>query len=154
MITMIVAADEKDAIGRGGTLPWYLPEDLKRFRRLTTGHTVVSGRRNHEDIVRRLGHPLPDRTTVVLTRQPSLVDESGVHYVHSLADAIKPGVFIIGGAEVYRAALPYVRKIELTRVFGDHEGDIRLDPGWLDGFRLINEEPPAAEYQWQTYERI
>jgi dihydrofolate reductase len=155
-ISMIVAADEKESIGKDGTLPWYLPEDLKRFKRLTVGHVVVSGRRNHDDIVRRLGHPLPDRRTIVVTRQVSLVDEPGVEYRHSVDEAldVDEDLFVIGGAEIYRAALPRVSRVYLTRVFGDFHGDTRLDDGWLDGFTLIDEEPATEQYQFLTYERI
>jgi dihydrofolate reductase len=155
-ISMIVAADEKESIGKDGTLPWHLPEDLKRFKRLTVGHVVVSGRRNQDDIVRRLGHPLPDRRTIVVTRQTSFVDGPDVEYRHSVEEAldVDDDLFVIGGAEIYRAALPRVRRVYLTRVFGDFHGDTRLDDGWLDGFRLVDEEPATQLYQFQTYERI
>jgi dihydrofolate reductase len=158
---MIVAADDKDTIGKDGTLPWHLPEDLKRFRRLTTGHVVVAGRVTHESIVNRLGHPLPGRLTVVVTRTVSGVDSDDVLYRQTLADALetaaaheKDEVFVIGGAEIYRAALPYVERVYVTRVRGEFDGDRSLDPGWLDGFSLVDEERPTDGYQFQTYERV
>src|SRR5215475_12444957 len=110
---MIVAADDNDTIGMDGTLPWHVPEDLKRFKRLTTGHVVVAGRLTHESIVNRLGRPLPDRVTVVVTRQPSEGDSEAVLYRSTVAAALETAsrlerdeAFIIGGAEIYRAALP------------------------------------------------
>jgi dihydrofolate reductase len=73
-ISLILAADENNLIGKDGALPWHLSEDLKRFKRLTSGHVVVVGRLTHESIVDRLGHPLPDRTSIVLTRRPIPTD--------------------------------------------------------------------------------
>jgi dihydrofolate reductase len=155
-ISMILAADEKDSIGKDGTLPWHLPEDLKRFKALTLGHVVIAGRRTHEDILRRLGHPLPGRRTIVVTQQTSFVDGPDVEYRHSLDDAldVADDVFVIGGAAIFRAALPWVTRIYLTRVFGDFNGDTRLDEGWLDGFTLTDSEPATQQYQFLTYERI
>jgi dihydrofolate reductase len=155
-ISMILAADEKGSIGKGGTLPWHLPEDLKRFKALTLGHVVIAGRRTHEDIVRRLGHPLPGRRTIVVSRRTSFVDGPDVECRHRLDDALDASddVYVIGGAEIYRAALPRVTRIYLTRVFGDFNGDTRLDEGWLDGFTLTDAEPATEQYQFLTYERI
>jgi len=157
VISLIVAADEQNLIGADNALPWYLPEDLKRFKHLTMGHTVVAGRRTHESIVERLGHPLPGRLTIVLTRATGLDDSETVHYRHNLDEALAAAdqqeVFVIGGAEIYHAALPRVQRIYLTRVFGRFEGDTRLRPDWLDGFTLVAEEPAAPQYQWLTYER-
>src|SRR5262245_42738077 len=109
MISLIVAADELDVIGRDGALPWYLPEDLKRFRALTDGHVVVAGRRTHESIVERLGHPLPGRTTVVVSGVMTSEDDSvvvvgGVFEAMLTARALEDArggdeVFVIGGAQ-------------------------------------------------------
>src|SRR4051812_25659667 len=117
-LSMVVAADDADVIGREGALPWHLPEDLKRFRVLTSGHVVVAGRRTQESIVERLGRPLPGRTTVVVTRDPSAQPVgAGVVYEPDLPSALRRAtalaeaagqdeVFVIGGAEIYREALP------------------------------------------------
>jgi dihydrofolate reductase len=160
VISMIVAADERETIGRRGILPWYLPEDLKRFRRLTTGHVVVAGRLTYDSIVDRLGRPLPERRTVVVSRQPSTVDTPDVCFRSDVEAALAAAVamesdevFVIGGAEIYRSALPRVTRVHLTRVFGVHDGDTFLDPGWLDGFTLVGRETATPEFQWQTYER-
>jgi dihydrofolate reductase len=159
MITsLIVAASSNDVIGAGGALPWYLPDDLRRFKRLTTGHPVVVGRLTHESIVTRLGRPLPGRTSVVLSSRPGGaagdLDGAGpgaVIWVTSLADAFAVAraaaadagadqVFVIGGASVYEQALPRVDRIYLTRVHREVAGDTSLPPGWLDGFRLVARE--------------
>jgi dihydrofolate reductase len=160
VISLIVAADEENLIGNDNTLPWHLPEDLKRFKRITMGHSVVVGRKTHESIVERLGRPLPGRRTIVVTRATGLSDTETVHYRPTLADALNAAkrvgddeVFVIGGAEIYHAALPLVQRIYLTRVIGRFDGDTRLRPDWLDGFSLVAEEPATPQYQWLTYER-
>jgi dihydrofolate reductase len=160
---LIVAADEKDIIGREGRLPWYLPEDLKRFKRLTQGHVVVVGRSTNDSIVERLGGPLPDRTSVVVTRQTGLASHPDVIYQHDVesaldtAEKVEAGngmheVFVIGGAEIYRLALPRVQRIYLTRVRGSFDGDCGLSPDWLGSFRLSDEDP-HEEFTFLTYER-
>jgi dihydrofolate reductase len=161
VLSMIVAADERETIGRRGILPWYLPEDFKRFRRLTTGHVVVSGRLTYDSIVDRIGGPLPERRMVVVSRRPSTVDIPDVCFRPDVDPALdaalameREEVFVIGGAEIYRAALPRITRVHLTRVFGVHDGDTFLDPGWLDGFTLVHKEAATPEFQWQTYERV
>ena len=160
---MFVAADEKETIGLEGGLPWHFPEDLKRFRRLTAGHAVIAGRATHESIVRRLGHPLPERTTIVLTRQSGCRDSEEVRYRSGLEDGLVEAraaersrggdeVFVIGGADVYIQALPSVDRVYLTRVKGMYDGDCRLPEGWLAGFALTEREP-HEEYTYETYER-
>jgi dihydrofolate reductase len=92
-LSLIVAADEQETIGNEGHLPWHLPEDLKRFRALTTGHVVIAGRLTQDSIVARLGGPLPNRTTVVVTRRGGGADgrsvPGSVHYAHSVPEAIE-----------------------------------------------------------------
>jgi len=160
--TMIVAADEKNTIGHQGGLPWHLTEDLQRFRRLTTGHVVVAGRKTHDSIVERLGRPLPGRITVVASRRAHGASE-GVVFLPSIQDALVAArtieefaggdeVFVIGGAEIYRATLGQVDRVQLTRVAGEVDGDTHLDDGWLDGFRLV-EEDPRDGFSFETYER-
>jgi dihydrofolate reductase len=156
--SLIVAAARNDVIGSGGSLPWYLPDDLRRFRRLTTGHPVVAGRVTHESILARLGHPLPDRTSIVVSSRSAgagageVAGEDaagGVVWVGSLVSAIRAArkiaigadsaggeIFVIGGASVYQQALPYVDRIYLTRLHREVAGDTVMPPGWLDGFAL------------------
>lgn len=173
MITsLIVAASRNDVIGHDGTLPWYLPEDLRRFRRLTNGQPVVVGRLTHESIVARLGRPLPGRTSVVISSRPPGPGavHDGVVWVASVDEAMSaaaevaagepPGreIFVIGGTSVYLAALPQVDRVYLTRVHRDVEGDTVLPAGWLDGFTLVAREDRddagvAGGYSWLDYER-
>jgi dihydrofolate reductase len=122
-LTLVVACAENRVIGRDGDLPWRLPDDLKRFRRLTTGHAILMGRRTWESI----GRPLPGRRNVVVsTRGP--VAAEGVETFASLdaaLDAVSddPQPFVIGGEALYAAALARAACIELTRVHATPEGD-------------------------------
>jgi dihydrofolate reductase len=165
--SLIVAVAENGVIGRSGSLPWYLPADLRRFRGLTTGHVVVVGRRTHESIVDRLGHPLPGRISVVVTRAGRAADgpvlpQPSVPAALSVARAIedfagRDEVFVIGGAGVYAAALSEVDRVYLTRLHAEIPGDVVMPPGWLDGFSLAETTDPAADaefpYSFQRYER-
>jgi dihydrofolate reductase len=161
-LSMVVAADPAGTIGREGGLPWHLPEDLKRFRRLTTGHVVVVGRITHESIVERLGRPLPERFSVVVSRQPRPPEESVVYQPDVPAALVLAGsvarfagqdeVFVIGGAEIYRLALPQVQQVHLTRVAQEVEGDRALPAGWLDPFDLVEAEPRDG-FTFETYVR-
>ena len=116
LVSIIVATDERGAIGRDGGLPWRLPDDLRRFKALTMGKPIVMGRKTWDSI----GKPLPGRHNIVITRQAGL-EVPGVTVVASLDDALLaagdvPEVCIIGGAEIYRLALPRADLIHLTRV--------------------------------------
>src|SRR5688572_11041582 len=98
MVSMIVAQANKRVIGKSNALPWYLPADLKRFKELTTGHSVIMGRKTYESILAHLGKPLPNRTNIVITR--SDFAEPGIEMVHSPAEALARAdsdeVFVIG----------------------------------------------------------
>jgi dihydrofolate reductase len=123
MICIIVAAAQNNVIGNNNELIWHLSADLKRFKSLTTGHHIIMGRKTFESI----GKPLPNRTTVIITRNPQYKVE-GCITVHSLAEALEVSKkdaisYIIGGAEIYKQALPFADKIELTRIEKDFEGD-------------------------------
>jgi dihydrofolate reductase len=162
-ISLIVAADEKDVIGSEGVLPWHFSEDLKRFRRLTDGHVVVAGRLTNDSMMERLGRPLPGRITVVATRQvdrqpyPNVVYKPDVPSAMAAAEAIesfagRDEVFVIGGGQIYREALPLVQRVYLTRVRGTFDGDCELPTDWLAPFDLV-EDIPHEEFAFRTYER-
>jgi dihydrofolate reductase len=130
---------ENRVIGVNNTLPWRLPADLRHFRRVTTGHHVIMGRRNYESI----GKPLPDRTNIVITRNHSF-HAPGCLVKHSLEDALAyaqndPEVFVIGGAEIYRQALDRVDRLYLTLVHAKVQGDTYF--------------PPIDEKHWQEISR-
>ncbi len=120
-LSAIVATDRRNTIGKDGNIPWYLPADLNFFKRTTLGHPVIMGRKTF----RSIGRPLPKRTNIVLTRDPFFT-ATGVVVVHSLREALgHPAVteavetFIIGGGELYTAALPTVTTVYRTIVAAD-----------------------------------
>ena len=122
-LTAIVAMTPERVIGRHGTLPWHLPEDLAFFKRTTSGHPIVMGRKTYAS----LGRPLPKRRNIVLTRDANW-SAPGVEVIHDPADLAKlPGlagrVFIIGGAEIYQAFLPQLADLLVSHVFERHAGD-------------------------------
>ena len=122
-VSLIVAVAENNVIGKNNQLAWHLPADLKLFKNLTTGHHIIMGRKTYESI----GKPLPNRTSVVITRQDNYKAD-GYIVVKSLQEAIKISkddneVFIIGGAEIFREAIPIVDRIYLTRIHHTFEGD-------------------------------
>lgn len=160
-IVLIAAlAEENRVIGREGDLPWHLPEDLKRFKRLTSGHAVIMGRKTFESIVSRLGRPLPDRRSVVLTSRSGFYDHPDVTVCGSLEEALEAvahedGVYVAGGASVYEQTLPLADRLELTVVEGTWEGDAEF-PEYesLVGteFRVVSEDPGEG-YRFLTLER-
>ena len=137
-LSLIVAAADNGVIGRANTLPWRLPDDLKRFKALTMGKHMLMGRKTFESI----GKPLPGRTSIVLTRSKSwdraaintlLTSPAGVIVVQTLEEAFKragdvPEIAVIGGAEIYKLTLPKANRIYLTRVHANIEGDVKLPP--------------------------
>jgi dihydrofolate reductase len=130
---------ENRVIGVDNSLPWRLPADLRHFRRLTTGHHVIMGRRNYESI----GKPLPDRTNIVVTRNPSY-RAPGCLVMHSLEAALAsaqndPEIFVIGGADIYRQALDRADRLYLTLVHAQVKGDTYF--------------PSIDEKQWQEISR-
>ena len=159
-LVIVAAVARNGVIGAGNALPWRLPADLRRFRALTSGHTVVMGRRTFDSI----GRPLPGRQNVVVSRSPSLRID-GCEVAHSLADAIAMArlprpVFCIGGADLYRQALPLADRLELTEIRADFPGDAHFPA--LDGreWRECAREaqPPDAAsghaFDFVTYVRV
>ncbi|WP_113661667.1 dihydrofolate reductase [Pedobacter nanyangensis] len=122
-ISIVVAVSENNAIGKDNQLLWHLPADLKHFKNITTGHTIIMGRKTYDSI----GKPLPNRRNIIITRQKNLHIE-GVEVVNSLDEALalskdQEEVFIIGGAEIYKQALAVSHRIYLTRVHQEFEAD-------------------------------
>lgn len=159
VVSLIVAAASNDVIGVDNRLPWHLPEDLRRFREITMAKPIVMGRRTHESI----GRALPGRRNLVLTRRTDYAAE-GCEVVGSLDAALSLAsgaeeVMVIGGAALYREALPLARRIYLTRLHRAFEGDTRFPS--LDNAEwraLEREDFPAGEgrefgYSYLTLER-
>jgi dihydrofolate reductase len=149
-VVLVAAVADTGVIGRDGALPWHLPEDLAHFKRVTTGHTVVMGRRTFESI----GRPLPRRTNVVVTRQPDWTAD-GVLVAPSVGAAVAlaadlPGdAMVIGGGEVYAAALPLADRQVLTEVHAAPEGDVRYPEfdrsEWVE---VLREPHDGYDFVW------
>ncbi|GAA4965452.1 dihydrofolate reductase [Algibacter aquimarinus] len=159
-LTIIVAAAENDAIGLGNKLIWHLSDDLKRFKSLTNGHHIIMGRKTFESFPK----PLPNRTHVVITRQKNYKAPDGVIIVHNLEDAIDATKqdsqpFIIGGGQIYKQAMSFADKIELTRVHNDFEADTYFpkidDNAWRETANIFHKKDVDHDYEFSflTYER-
>ncbi len=140
MINIIVAIAQNGVIGGDNTLLWHISEDLKNFKRITSGHPVIMGRKTFES----LGRPLPNRTNVVITRQN--IEFEGCTVVHSLDEALsmftaEEQVFIIGGAEIYREGLELAHKMYITRVHHHYEGDTSFPEYDSANWKLTHSEP-------------
>jgi dihydrofolate reductase len=147
IVAFVVAMAENGVIGRNGQLPWRMPTDLKQFRKLTLGKPVIMGRKTYESI----GKPLDGRDNIVITRQKGFAPP-GVHVVDTVTGAVELGrdlaarrgvgeVAVIGGAEVFRAALPLAQRVYLTLVHGRPEGDIVLGAFAPEVWREVSREP-------------
>ena len=147
----IAAMSLNRVIGRDGKIPWHLPEDFQWFKKVTTGHVVLMGRKTFES----LGKPLPNRTNVVLTRGG---DIPGVTTLHDLADLSASHfapreIFVIGGAEIYAQLLPRCRELYLSVVLREVEGDAFFPP-FEAGFELIDVPLRHAEFEVRHYRNL
>ena len=159
-LTIIVAMSENRVIGREGDLPWHLPEDLKRFKRLTSGHHVIMGRKTFET----LGRPLPNRTNIVITRRVGFAPDADVLIAHSLEEALSQAgpdsePFILGGGEIYALALPLAERLEITVVHATIEGDTYFPDYDVSEWTLVSDDRHEADeshehpFSFRTYQR-
>lgn len=160
-VALVAAVARGGVIGRSGTVPWRLPEDLRRFRELTTGHAVVMGRKTWDSLPERF-RPLPGRRNVVVTRDPSW-SAAGAERASSLEEALallaaEPRVFVIGGGELYAQALPLADDLYLTELDLEVEGDT-VFPSWDRGaFVETSREPGTSaegiRFAFVAYRRV
>ena len=163
---MVVAigrdAEGRNVIGHGNGLLWHIPDDLKRFKRLTLGHPIIMGRKTFESIVAVLGKPLPGRTNIVITRDPSWSYE-GVEVFHSLGEALSYArtldteeIHVGGGAQLYEEALPITDRLYLTVIDDEKEGDTYF-PDYTQEFTKVlaheAREWNGLKYEWLDLER-
>ena len=157
MITLIAAAAENNALGKDNDLLWHLPEDFKRFKQITSGHYIIMGRKTFESFPK----PLPNRTHIIITRQEEYLVE-GCLVVHSLEDALEIApqneeIFIIGGAQIYKQALPFADKIDLTRVHIELDADAFFPEFNTSEWNLVfsekhfKDEKHQFDYTFETY---
>jgi dihydrofolate reductase len=165
-IAMIWAMASNGVIGRHNKLPWHLPNDLKYFKRLTSGKTVIMGRKTYESI----GRPLPNRINIVITRANDFHAE-GIKVVNSLPAALELAaaetlisgaeeVIVIGGAEIYKLCLPLAERLYVTLVHADVDGDARF-PEWdRQAYQEIGREdfsadgPNPYDYSFVVFDKI
>lgn len=157
-LSIIVAVANNQVIGCNNTLPWHLPEDLKRFKALTMGHHILMGRKTYDS----LGRLLPGRTTVIVTRNKHYRVEGAI-VVHSIHEALQSAkeddeVFLIGGAELYQLGLDLADRIYLTEVHADFDGDAFLPSFDLNHWQEVSREQNQAEngilFSYVIYDRL
>jgi dihydrofolate reductase len=159
-LSIVVAISTNNAIGKNNQLLWHIPADLKHFKEITTGKTIIMGRKTFDSI----GKPLPNRRNIVITRQPELTI-AGVEIVNNLKDAIElckieTEVFIVGGAEIYKQALAFTNCIYLTTIHQSYEADSffpALNPKeWKETDSITHpaDEKNSVAYTFSTLERI
>lgn len=173
MISIVAAISRNRVLGKDNKLLWHIPDDLQRFKRLTLGHPIIMGRKTFESILTTLGKSLPGRTNIVVTRDASRLnldasrfnlDVQDVATASSIKEAIEkarqaPGgdeIFIGGGGEIYRQALPFVDKLYLTLIEDDKEGDSYFPEYKKEFTKKVFEEHHEHEgikYTWVDLER-
>ena len=160
MISLVYAISQNGVIGKDGGLPWHVPSDLKHFKAVTTGKPVVMGRKTWESLPKR---PLPGRQNIVVSRNAGFVAE-GAEVVGTISDAIikgglAPEICVIGGAELFKAAMPHASRIYLTRILADVSGDTFMPElsasEWREVARTAHAkgEKDSAVFETITYER-
>ena len=155
MITLITACSKNRVIGKDNELIWHLPEDLKRFKKLTTNKVVVMGRKTYESI----GRPLPNRTNIILTRKKDFKPTGCIVY-NNINDVLsifdKSDVWVIGGGQVYKQFLKHANKIELTFLDKEFDGDSFFPILNKDDWEITNLEERSSDdldFKYITYER-
>ncbi len=160
MLTLIAAIGKNNALGKNNQLIWHLPADLQRFKKVTTGHHIIMGRKTFES----LGKPLPNRTTIIISRDKNY-HADGCIIVNSLADAIQAASsdenpFILGGAEIYKQSMDIVDVLDLTFVHHTFDADVffpEIDKSiWKEVFRedFSKDEKNKYDFSFVKYELI
>lgn len=160
IVAAIVAMDEKRLIGAHGALPWHVPANLPHFKQLTTGHIVIMGRKTWESLPPK-ARPLPGRINIVISRSIEQIPlPKGVYGAHSPEEALAIArqvasvgqrIWIIGGAEIYKATFRLCDEVHVTKILGVHEGDAWLAP-FEDEFNCVS-EVPAEQCIFQVFAR-
>ncbi len=151
-VTLILAAAQNGVIGKDGAIPWHISEDLKHFKNITLGKPIIMGRKTWDSLPKK---PLPGRRNIVVTRQAGWQADGAEVMTLQQALAV-PDAFVIGGAEIYRAALPLARRIELTEVHRNFDGDATFTfdrSGWNEIAREDHATPEGLAYSFVTLTR-
>jgi dihydrofolate reductase len=162
MLSIIVAVAKNNVIGKDNQLIWHLPEDLKRFKRLTTNHTIIMGRKTFES----LGRVLPNRKHVILCNDAEMnIDDENVEILDDISKLKKykdseEENFVIGGATIYKLLMPYADKMYVTHIKEEFEGDVYFpeisEKDWkiTEREKGLRDEKNPFDYEYVTYERI
>ncbi|MBP3982429.1 dihydrofolate reductase [Acidovorax sp. JG5] len=156
-VALIYARAANGVIGRDGSMPWHLPEDLAHFKRLTLGHPVIMGRKTWDSLPERF-RPLPGRTNIVITRQPDW-HQNGVQRASSLREALQfcassDTVWVMGGAQIYAQALPLAHRVEVTEIAQIFDGDAHapvLGPEWVEAARENHTSASGLPFSFVSY---
>lgn len=145
MLSIIVAMDKNHLIGKQNTLPWHLPADLAYFKKTTSNKTIVMGRKTYESI----GRPLPNRRNIVLSSNQDL-SIKGVEVAHNIQEVVElvqdeAEVFIIGGANIYAQTLAYCKRLYITQIDGEFEGDAHFPSLDLTKWQMVQSEKHLAD---------
>lgn len=161
MISLLVAMDKNQLIGKDNDLPWRLPADLAYFKRVTMGHPIIMGRKTYDSI----GRPLPGRENIIVTRDTSYEAE-GCKVIHSIEEIVKMNeqtdqeLFVIGGAEIFKEILPYSDRLYITEINEEFEGDTYFPAFDKSKWEVISEEKGIKDeknpydYKFLVYEKI
>ena len=162
-INIIVAVTNNNVIGKGNTMPWHLPTDLKNFKNITNGHCVVMGRKCWESIPEKF-RPLPNRTNVVITRNEAY-EASGAATLGDIDRVLTnfkengddDEIFVIGGAQIYKEAFKHADKLYITRILADVEGDVLLEGLDINEWELTDDTDTMTEngfnYKFEEYKK-
>jgi dihydrofolate reductase len=158
-LNMIFARARNGVIGQNNTLPWHLPEDLAHFKATTLGQPVIMGRKTWDSLPLKF-RPLPGRMNIVVTRQTDWLSE-GAHVVHSVNEALQDcptgaQPWVIGGAELYRLAMPIATRVVVTEIDADYEGDAfapELDASWQEASRTTHVAANGLHYSLVNWVR-
>ena len=160
MVSANVAMAKNRVIGKHNDLPWYLPADLKRVKEITTGNTIIMGRKTADSIVDRIGHGLPNRKNIVVTRSGSY-EHDGFVAVKSIEDAlqlVEGEAFIFGGAQIYELSLPYLDRMYITEVQAEIDGDIYFPEfamsEWTEVSREQHQKDEKNHYDYDFVELV
>jgi dihydrofolate reductase len=158
IISIIAAVAKNGVIGSQNSLPWYIKEDLKHFKDITTGHTVLMGKNTYDSIVNRIGKPLPNRKNVVVSRQAEFQPIEGVFVYRSLEEALEAlkndgEVFVAGGGQIFNQLIDKADKLYLTEVHKEVDGDVLFPEVDLSKWKKIDRED-HNEFSFVEYERI
>ena len=156
-LAIIAAVAKNNVIGKRNALPWYIPEDLKRFKLLTTGKTVLMGRKTSDSIIQNLGKPLPNRKNVVITSQSDYRVPDGVVVYNNLKKALEElkneEVMVSGGGEIYKQTIDFAEKLYITHVDKEVDGDVFFPEIDSNKWKKISEEKHEG-FSFTEYERI